>query len=264
MRVDRLSGSPGGMGRGADPWSLPRPPLSAVARASRCTIIWARSPAAATSGPAGSRSGWRWRSALMIFAAVGEGSRRPADAAARRPGRGRRSWRWRWDRPVPELALRAAPGRSGRRWSTRCSLLAHWLVAVSLVPAAPRARAEAQAAGRGADPHPARRAGRPGRRAAPDRARPPRRRAGAAGRAEHAARPRRGAARPTGPSDRELSAAPATRPSAAIAELRDLARGIAPPVLADRGLPAALEALGRARADPGDRDRRARPPARGR
>ncbi len=33
--------------------------------------------------------------------------------------------------------------------------------------------------------------------------------------------------------------------SAAIAELRDLARGIAPPVLADRGLPAAVEALGR-------------------
>lgn len=31
----------------------------------------------------------------------------------------------------------------------------------------------------------------------------------------------------------------------AIAELRDLARGIAPPVLADRGLPAAVEALGR-------------------
>jgi signal transduction histidine kinase len=32
--------------------------------------------------------------------------------------------------------------------------------------------------------------------------------------------------------------------SAAMAELRDLARGIAPPVLADRGLPAAVEALG--------------------
>jgi signal transduction histidine kinase len=32
---------------------------------------------------------------------------------------------------------------------------------------------------------------------------------------------------------------------AAIGELRDLARGIAPPVLADRGLPAAVEALGR-------------------
>jgi signal transduction histidine kinase len=33
--------------------------------------------------------------------------------------------------------------------------------------------------------------------------------------------------------------------SAAIAELRDLARGIAPPVLADRGLEAAVDALGR-------------------
>jgi signal transduction histidine kinase len=32
--------------------------------------------------------------------------------------------------------------------------------------------------------------------------------------------------------------------SNAIKELRDLARGIAPPVLADRGLPAAVEALG--------------------
>jgi signal transduction histidine kinase len=38
--------------------------------------------------------------------------------------------------------------------------------------------------------------------------------------------------------------------SAAIAELRDLARGIAPPVLADRGLVAAVEALGRRAAIP--------------
>ncbi|QEC50680.1 histidine kinase [Baekduia soli] len=38
--------------------------------------------------------------------------------------------------------------------------------------------------------------------------------------------------------------------SAAIAELRDLARGIAPPVLADRGLAAAIEALGRRAAIP--------------
>lgn len=37
---------------------------------------------------------------------------------------------------------------------------------------------------------------------------------------------------------------------AAIAELRDLARGIAPPVLADRGLEAAVEALGRRAAIP--------------
>jgi signal transduction histidine kinase len=38
--------------------------------------------------------------------------------------------------------------------------------------------------------------------------------------------------------------------SAAIAELRDLARGIAPPVLADRGLEAAVDALGRRAAIP--------------
>jgi signal transduction histidine kinase len=42
--------------------------------------------------------------------------------------------------------------------------------------------------------------------------------------------------------------------SAAIAELRDLARGIAPPVLADRGLVAAVEALGRRSAVPVDVD----------
>jgi len=37
---------------------------------------------------------------------------------------------------------------------------------------------------------------------------------------------------------------------AAIAELRDLARGIAPPILADRGLVAAVESLGRRSAIP--------------
>ena len=37
---------------------------------------------------------------------------------------------------------------------------------------------------------------------------------------------------------------------AAIGELRDLARGIAPPVLADRGLPAAVDALGKRSALP--------------
>ena len=46
------------------------------------------------------------------------------------------------------------------------------------------------------------------------------------------------------PEDRELVRAARKEAGAAIAELRDLARGIAPPVLADRGLPAALEALG--------------------
>jgi signal transduction histidine kinase len=50
---------------------------------------------------------------------------------------------------------------------------------------------------------------------------------------------------------------------AAIAELRDLARGIAPPILADRGLAAAIEALGRRSAIPvtvdADPDRRPLP-----
>jgi signal transduction histidine kinase len=41
-----------------------------------------------------------------------------------------------------------------------------------------------------------------------------------------------------------------TEASAAIAELRDLARGIAPPVLADRGLAAAVESLGKRAAIP--------------
>ena len=49
---------------------------------------------------------------------------------------------------------------------------------------------------------------------------------------------------------------------AAIAELRDLARGIAPPVLADRGLAAAVEALGRRAGIPVEVD--ARSSARGR
>jgi signal transduction histidine kinase len=47
------------------------------------------------------------------------------------------------------------------------------------------------------------------------------------------------------PEAAELVRAARSEAGAAIAELRDLARGIAPPVLADRGLPAAVEALGR-------------------
>jgi signal transduction histidine kinase len=47
------------------------------------------------------------------------------------------------------------------------------------------------------------------------------------------------------PEVAELLRAARGEASAAIAELRDLARGIAPPVLADRGLPAAVEALGK-------------------
>ena len=58
-----------------------------------------------------------------------------------------------------------------------------------------RPRAGADRARRRAHPHAARGGRGPGRRAAADRARPPRRRAGAAGRAQHAARAGRGAAR---------------------------------------------------------------------
>jgi signal transduction histidine kinase len=46
------------------------------------------------------------------------------------------------------------------------------------------------------------------------------------------------------PDAQELVRAAREEAGEAIAELRDLARGIAPPVLADRGLPAAVEALG--------------------
>jgi signal transduction histidine kinase len=47
------------------------------------------------------------------------------------------------------------------------------------------------------------------------------------------------------PDEAELVRQARAEASAAIGELRDLARGIAPPVLADRGLEAAVEALGR-------------------
>ncbi|WCB94146.1 hypothetical protein DSM104299_02874 [Baekduia alba] len=47
------------------------------------------------------------------------------------------------------------------------------------------------------------------------------------------------------PEEAELVRRARVEASAAIGELRDLARGIAPPVLADRGLAAAVEALGR-------------------
>jgi signal transduction histidine kinase len=64
------------------------------------------------------------------------------------------------------------------------------------------------------------------------------------------------------PEVAELLRAARGEASAAIAELRDLARGIAPPVLADRGLRAAVEALGQRAAIPVDVDVRIerRPP----
>jgi signal transduction histidine kinase len=52
------------------------------------------------------------------------------------------------------------------------------------------------------------------------------------------------------PDEAELVRRAREEASAAIGELRDLARGIAPPVLADRGLAAAVEALGRRAATP--------------
>jgi signal transduction histidine kinase len=52
------------------------------------------------------------------------------------------------------------------------------------------------------------------------------------------------------PAEAELVRQARAEASAAIGELRDLARGIAPPVLADRGLVAAVEALGKRAANP--------------
>jgi signal transduction histidine kinase len=56
------------------------------------------------------------------------------------------------------------------------------------------------------------------------------------------------------PEEAELLRQARAEAGAAIAELRDLARGIAPPVLADRGLGAAVEALGRRAAIPVELD----------
>jgi signal transduction histidine kinase len=52
------------------------------------------------------------------------------------------------------------------------------------------------------------------------------------------------------PAEAELVRRARAEASAAIGELRDLARGIAPPVLADRGLEAAVQALGKRAATP--------------
>ena len=102
----------------------------------------------------------------------------------------------------------------------------------------------AHAPGRDARDVPARRRRGAGRRAPPDRARPARRRAGAAGRARH--EPRDGRAEvPTPTRKAPSSSSPRRAPASPrrSSELRDLARGIYPPVLADRGIGAALETL---------------------
>ena len=93
-----------------------------------------------------------------------------------------------------------------------------------------------------------RRAGRRGRRRAPpDRARPARRRPAAAGRARHDARPGRPAVRrPTPTTARKLVEEAHGETKDALVDLRNLARGIHPAVLTDRGLDAALSGARRA------------------
>ena len=93
---------------------------------------------------------------------------------------------------------------------------------------------------------------RAGGRAAADRARPARRRAGAARRADACSSAGRRSGSTTSPSWPSWCAQAREEAGSAIAELRDLARGIAPPVLADRGLAAAVEGLGRRSAIPVD------------
>ncbi len=81
-------------------------------------------------------------------------------------------------------------------------------------------------------------------RAPPPRARPPRRSPAAAGLAGARPAPRanRGARRPRGARS-GCSTAPATELERALEELRELARGMHPAVLSDRGLDPAVEAL---------------------
>ena len=84
----------------------------------------------------------------------------------------------------------------------------------------------------------------PGRRAPPDRAQPARRRPAAADRAHHPAQPAGGIRRRPGPHQ-----AGHPRPQgelrAALDDLRALARGIYPPLLAEQGLVMALRAQAR-------------------
>ena len=138
----------------------------------------------------------------------------------------------------------ATSGRCGRSSASRSSLAA--LARRGRAHLAPPSRAGR--ADRDARDHPGRRGRRPGDRAAPDRARPPRRRPGPAGRARHEPRHGRAEAR-RGPRARAASCSPrrASGAEQALRELRDLARGIHPPVLADRGLEAALRLAGAAR-----------------
>ena len=105
------------------------------------------------------------------------------------------------------------------------------------------------------------RGGRVGRRAAPDRTRPARRRAGPAGRARHEHRLRRAADQGrTRTLALTLLAEARESSGQALAELRDLVRGIHPPVLAERGLDGAVRALALGLPLPGRRRHRAARP----
>ena len=94
-----------------------------------------------------------------------------------------------------------------------------------------------------------------GRRAAPDRARPARRRPGPAGRARDDASgwPRSCSSRDPDGARAAARARPAATTGAALGDLRVVVRGIHPPVLADRGLAGAVEALALDLAVPGRR-----------
>ena len=83
----------------------------------------------------------------------------------------------------------------------------------------------------------------PGRRNPPHRARSARWGAGPARRARHQPRPRRGAVASDPENASSLLAEARAASSQALAEIRGLVRGIHPPVLADRGLVGAVQAL---------------------
>ena len=165
-------------------------------------------------------------------------------------------------RPLPgRLVGPRLPGHGDRHRS--CCPLAAALVrgtaaasgALSRVVLGPSRRA-ARGARRGPGRDARRRRRRRGRRAAAHRARPARRRAGAARRARDGPRHGRGALRPRprgrARARRRRRASEARR---ALAELRDLARGIRPALLAERGLGEAIGALAARTPLPDDRRR---------
>ena len=188
------------------------------------------------------------------------GSARRAGARARRPGAGALLLDARAGplRRRGRLARRAArppttPPHRGRdpRASPRSCTTARWTRRRSR----PRRRGDRAAA---REPAPGRRAARAARRAArlarpagrggrrrapPARAQPPRRGAVAAGRAGAQPAPRAACAWPTAPTSRRSSTPRSTSSARASSELRDLARGIHPVVLSERGLDPAVRAL---------------------